>query len=230
MALRYYYDLMSQPCRALYMFLRLNKIPYEDKPVALRKGEHLTEEYANKIHPFKLVPTVIDGDFRLTESLAIVDYLSRTRQVADHWYPQDVQKRARVNEYLHWQHLNTRAQCAMLFQHLLIIPRMKGAAVDQAQVTKQRKAVQRVVKHLESYFLKDTPFISSNTITVADLFGACEMMQIYAVREEGLYGSSPRVSAWMDRVQKETSPLFDEAHKVVYMVRDVYKDLPSSKL
>ena len=39
MALKYYYDLMSQPSRAVYMFLRLNNIPYEDKPVALRKGE-----------------------------------------------------------------------------------------------------------------------------------------------------------------------------------------------
>lgn len=36
--LRFYYDLMSQPSRALYMFLRLNKIPFEDHAIALRKG------------------------------------------------------------------------------------------------------------------------------------------------------------------------------------------------
>ncbi len=42
--LKYYYDLMSQPCRALYIFLRINNIPFEDKEIAIRKGEHLKLE------------------------------------------------------------------------------------------------------------------------------------------------------------------------------------------
>lgn len=40
MALKYYYDLMSQPSRAIYIFLKANKINFEAKPVALRKGRH----------------------------------------------------------------------------------------------------------------------------------------------------------------------------------------------
>ena len=28
-----------------------------------------------------------DGDFALTESVAMMRYLARTREVADHWYP-----------------------------------------------------------------------------------------------------------------------------------------------
>lgn len=41
MALKYYFDKMSQPSRAILMFLRANKtvIPFEEVPVALRKGE-----------------------------------------------------------------------------------------------------------------------------------------------------------------------------------------------
>nr|KAG5685271.1 hypothetical protein BaRGS_007958 [Batillaria attramentaria] len=168
--LKYYYDLMSQPSRALYMFLKLNKIPFEEKPVALRKGEHKTEEY-KKIHPFHLVPALHDGDFKLTESLAIVEYLMSTQNAADHWLPRsDARKRAKVNEYLHWQHFNTRGHCANLFQNLLIIPRATGKPVDQEKVKKGRENVKRVVKDLESYFLKDTPFLSSNEITVADIF------------------------------------------------------------
>ena len=37
--LKLYYDLMSQPSRAVVMFCKLAKIPYEDHPVALRKGQ-----------------------------------------------------------------------------------------------------------------------------------------------------------------------------------------------
>lgn len=36
---KFYYDLMSQPSRALYIYLNLSKIPYEGVPVALRKGK-----------------------------------------------------------------------------------------------------------------------------------------------------------------------------------------------
>ena len=38
-ALKLYFDLMSQPSRAVYMFLKVNQIPFEEKPVALRKGK-----------------------------------------------------------------------------------------------------------------------------------------------------------------------------------------------
>jgi len=38
MVLKFYLDLMSQPCRAIMMFARANKIPYTQVLVNLRKG------------------------------------------------------------------------------------------------------------------------------------------------------------------------------------------------
>lgn len=37
--LKVYYDLMSQPSRAVVLFLKRNKIAFEAKAVALRKGK-----------------------------------------------------------------------------------------------------------------------------------------------------------------------------------------------
>lgn len=42
-------------------------------------------------------------------STAILLYLSRKYNTPDHWYPSDIQKRARVDEYLSWHHANIRA-------------------------------------------------------------------------------------------------------------------------
>jgi len=45
-------------------------------------------------------------------------YLTQKYNLPEHWYPSnDLQKQARIEEYLHWQHLNTRMQAAMVFQH-----------------------------------------------------------------------------------------------------------------
>ncbi|KAK8736772.1 hypothetical protein OTU49_004639 [Cherax quadricarinatus] len=114
--LRLYYDLLSQPSRAVYIFMKKAKIPFKEMPVALRKGEHRTEEFA-AINPFQLVPVIDDNGFKLTESIAILRYLHRQFNVADHWYPKDSRIQARVDEYLEWQHINTRVNGSMFFQH-----------------------------------------------------------------------------------------------------------------
>lgn len=43
-ALEVYLDLLSQPCRAVYLFLKHNKIPHTVNLVALRKGEHISKK------------------------------------------------------------------------------------------------------------------------------------------------------------------------------------------
>lgn len=38
--LKFYYDFMSQPARALYMFLKLNNIPFEKCPISIKDGKY----------------------------------------------------------------------------------------------------------------------------------------------------------------------------------------------
>ena len=56
-----------------------------------------------QINPNCLVPVLEDGDFRLTESSAILKYLAD--KAGSPAYPKDLKKRARVNEMMDW--LNT---------------------------------------------------------------------------------------------------------------------------
>lgn len=101
------------------------------------KGEHFEEAFG-KINPLRKVPVIDDNGYKLTErfdridyvflkvfpsliimtsSVAILRYLARTRKIDDHWYSADVKLQAKVDEYLEWQHLNTRLFCAMYFRH-----------------------------------------------------------------------------------------------------------------
>ena len=44
--LRLIYDLVSQPCRAVVMFLDANKIPYESVVITLTKGTSVSRSQA----------------------------------------------------------------------------------------------------------------------------------------------------------------------------------------
>jgi len=48
-------------------------------------------------------------------SVGITRYLCREFKVDDHWYPSDSKEQAKVDEYLEWQHLNTRLHCSAYF-------------------------------------------------------------------------------------------------------------------
>ena len=52
--LKIYVDMMSQPCRALVIFARMNKIPFEFKQTFIKEGMNKTPEFT-AIHPFQKV-------------------------------------------------------------------------------------------------------------------------------------------------------------------------------
>lgn len=55
MSLKVYYDLLSQPCRAIIILLRANKIPFEPKEIKLAKGMCVHFKKIILIHPFAMI-------------------------------------------------------------------------------------------------------------------------------------------------------------------------------
>ena len=56
--------------------LALKGLDYDTVQVNLRTGEQRDGDY-RKMSPAGIVPTLVDGDIRLTQSLAIIDYLDQ---------------------------------------------------------------------------------------------------------------------------------------------------------
>ncbi|SMG23415.1 maleylacetoacetate isomerase [Paraburkholderia susongensis] len=77
--------------------LALKGLAYDTLPVNIRAGEHRAADYVANVNPSATVPALIDGDFRLGQSLAIIDYLDRTHP-EPRLIPLDTELRARVLE------------------------------------------------------------------------------------------------------------------------------------
>ncbi|MEE6504289.1 hypothetical protein FKM82_005126 [Ascaphus truei] len=212
-------DLLSQPCRSVYIFAKVNHIPFQHREVLLSKGEQLSKEFA-KVNPLHKVPALKDGDFTLSESIAILLYLARKYNTPDHWYPSDLQKRARVDEYLSWQHTNTRPHCSKVFWVKFMTPALLGHEASPEKLQPILAEFNSTLTQLEEKFLQDKPFLAGDEISLADLVAIVELMQPLACGVK-FYENRPKLEAWKQRVEEALgAELFQEAHKGILSAKE----------
>jgi glutathione S-transferase len=72
--LKFYYHPLSPISRRVWLLLLEKQIPYQLIEVNLGNGKQFEPEFLT-INPFHHVPVIVDGDFRVFESLAILEYL-----------------------------------------------------------------------------------------------------------------------------------------------------------
>ncbi|NRO95545.1 maleylacetoacetate isomerase [Paraburkholderia sp. NMBU_R16] len=77
--------------------LALKGLAYDTLPVNIRIGEHRATDYVANVNPSASVPALIDGEFSLGQSLAILDYLDR-KYPDPRLIPLEPERRARVLE------------------------------------------------------------------------------------------------------------------------------------
>ncbi|XP_075978171.1 glutathione S-transferase theta-1-like [Anticarsia gemmatalis] len=213
MTLKLYYDLMSQPSRALYILLKSIKYDFEPKYVDLRKAEHYSEDFT-AINRLQRVPVIDHNGFILTESVAILKYLSRENIIPESLYPKDSKLQARVEEFLEWQHTGLRLHCAMYFRVKYMDPILFNKPVDPRSVAGYESRMEFALTEFDTKWLgRGTDFIVGNKPTVADLLAACELEQ------PRMAGFDPakfkNIAVWWKKVHEHFNPYYDEGHIVV---------------
>lgn len=86
-----------------FVALREKKLPFDVKPLALHRGGHFDPGFAKKSLTSR-VPTLVDGEFSLSESNAIVEYLEEAYPPPTHAavLPSGLQPRARARQIMAW--------------------------------------------------------------------------------------------------------------------------------
>jgi glutathione S-transferase len=118
--------------RALRVHWALHELglPYEFKPIGSRTGETLTAEYARH-NPKQKIPCLQDGDFTLTESPAIVNYLFNAYGLGqDVYLPQSPAEQARSDEWGYFAMMELDAHCLYLIRRHKFLPEIYGEAPE----------------------------------------------------------------------------------------------------
>lgn len=203
-----YADYMSQPSRAVLSFCYILGIDFKLVEVRVMRGETYTEEY-KKISPAQTVPTMVHGKLCLYESGAILTYLADKFSSNDQWYPKDPKTRAKIDNYLHWHHMNIRFGCGYYIFNRYAAPKLYGRQLEGLSELATTKRLEAFTI-LESS-LTHSPYIAGTSHpTIADLSCYPEIIALSWVNEST--SSFPNLTLWMARVA--SIPEVKKSHEV----------------
>ncbi len=169
--MKLYYHPVSTTSRMIMLFAAEEGVDLDFQVVDLFTGEHMKDAYA-AINPNRLVPVLEDGDFRLTESAAILRYLAE--KVGSPAYPKDLQKRARVNERMDWLNSNLYRDLGYGLIYPQIFPHHnRGDALQPGTLAWGREKTKGWLKILDENMIGPrNAYLCGDQVTIADYFGA----------------------------------------------------------
>jgi glutathione S-transferase len=216
--MKLYYHPISTTCRPILSFAADAKLDLQLQLVDLMTGEHMQPAYT-ALNPNRLVPMLEDGDFRLTESSAILKYLAE--KSGSPTYPSDLQKRARVNERMDW--LNTQFYrdfgYGLLYPQLF--PHLKRATEEQQSGTISwgKEKAQGWLQVLDQHIIGTrNDYLCGSDVTLADYLGAAFVSTGELVRCN--FAPYPNINRWLAKMKSRPSwtgvnkPFYDLAASV----------------
>ncbi|MCS6899428.1 MAG: glutathione S-transferase family protein [Myxococcales bacterium] len=148
--------------RVLFMLHEVNA-PHEFVPVDLTRGEHRTPEYL-ALNPNGRVPCLVDQDFILWESNAILQYLA-DRFPEYRLGGERPRERADIACWLFLNAAHLGPAVAHIFAHTIRLPEEKRIP---ALVENARAELARCFGVLEGK-LSHTPWLAGTSFTIADI-------------------------------------------------------------
>lgn len=221
--MKLYYHPASTTSRPLVMFIEDHQIPAELQVVDLFTGEHMGEPFG-QLNPSRLVPVLEDGDFKLTESSAILKYLAD--RVDSPTYPKELRERARVNEMMDWINTQLCRDLAYGTVYVQIFPGHKRPTEEaqRATVAWGQERAKRWMGVLDQHLLAGgKPYLCGAQITIADYYGASFVHLAEVIGSD--LSAYPNVQAWLGRMKQR--PTWE---KVYAAINGFAQQLPRGQL
>jgi len=181
------------PTRSIRARWALQELDVEFEPITvnLLEGKHQSPEYL-KINPAAKLPALVDDDFVLTESVAIVVYLAEKyphRQLL----PRDPQLRAQLNRWMLFTVTELEQPLWRIARHTFLYPENQRIPAD---IEIARGEFKQMAAVLEAY-MQRREFLVGEHVSVGDFILAYTLDW---ANEEHLLNESPALLAYMKRM------------------------------
>ncbi len=218
--MKLYMHPVSMTSRPVRLFIAESGIEIEQQVVDLMTGEHHQEPFIS-INPNRLVPVLEDGDFRLTESSAILKYLAD--KIDSPAYPKDLKQRAKVNEMMDWFNTNFYRDYGYNQIYPQIFPhhRRPSDEAQSATIAWGKERVRMWLGILDDHWIgPDRPYLCGDRITIADYLGVGLLTLGEVIRCD--FSAYPNIERWLGNMKRLQS--WPEINEAMYGFAEAVKD------
>ncbi|MGH8751183.1 MAG: glutathione S-transferase family protein [Burkholderiales bacterium] len=159
----------SSNSRKVVAVARHLNLPLEIVPVDLAQGEQRKPEFL-KLNPNGKIPVLVDGDFVLWESIAIMEYLASKKPGTSLW-PESPRARADISRWLCWTVAHWGPACGLYLWENMIKKMMGMGAADAARLKEGAAAFQQFATVLDDQ-LRKNEYLTGTNLTLADFAAA----------------------------------------------------------
>ena len=157
--IKLYRSPLSGHCHRVQLLLSLLELPYETIDLDMKNLAHKQPEYL-KISPFGKVPAIDDNGFTLSDSNAILVYLSKQYHNGYNWLPEEAKQAAKVQYWL--------SVAAGEIAYGPCVVRLVKVFRFSLDYEVARKITESVCAAIEAALANQT-FLASENVTLADI-------------------------------------------------------------
>ncbi len=143
-------------------------VPIEFAVVDLTKGEQRKPAFL-EINPTGRTPALVDGNFKLWESTAIMQYIA-SKKKNDLW-PDDAKTRAHIMQWQSWQLQHWADACEPLLMERVVKAFFNLGAPDQVVIGKAEEAFLKEGSMLDAHLGRHSHLVADR-LTLADFSAA----------------------------------------------------------
>jgi len=191
--MKLYFNPISDNCRRVLATIHhIGRTDVELVPVDLMKGDHMKPEYL-ALNPNGKVPTLVDGDTTLWESVAIMQYLSSDSSL----WPAS-KARYDIIRWQVWGVVHLGPAVGKIVGERVVKPLLRKTAPDETVVAQGLEELDRFAKVLNGH-LQGRDYLVGSDLTLADLSVAASFT--YAKPAKIDLAPYPNVARWYASIE-----------------------------
>ena len=192
--MKFYYTRLSINARRVWVTLLEKNIEFESIILKLN-GDQFQPDFL-KLNPFHHIPVLVDQDFKVFESLAILDYLD-AKYPNPSFMPTEAEDIAKVR-MIELVTVNELPPASIvLMKEMLDVP------VEEQKVAKAKQTMATGLQYFEDSLEADQPYFLGEQFTYADIVAGTA---VAAIPNLGIsLEPYPKVTKWVENLKQRAS-------------------------